>query len=77
MNAKLLYLCIGLLFLLHQDFWFWDDATLVFGAVPIGFLYHIAYCFAASGLMFALTRLAWPAHLEEEVQTPEQPEAPR
>lgn len=68
MNAKVLYLLVAVLFVLHQDFWFWDDATLVFGTVPIGFLYHIVYCFAAAGLMYALTRMAWPEHLEREVQ---------
>lgn len=71
---RLLYLAIVVMYLLHQDFWFWDDATLVFGVVPVGFLYHIVYCFAASALLFALTRLAWPSHLEEEVQEVSQAE---
>jgi hypothetical protein len=65
---KLLYVSIGVLFLLHQDFWFWDDATLVLGFMPVGLLYHVLYTFAASALMFALTRLAWPTHLEEEAE---------
>jgi hypothetical protein len=71
---KLLYLCIAVLFLLHQDFWFWNDATLVFGFVPVGLFYHVLYTFAASALMFALTRLAWPTHLEEEAHASAPPE---
>ena len=40
------WLAIGavvLLYLLHQDFWFWRDARpLVFGFLPIGLFYHAA-----------------------------------
>jgi|RhiMetdeSRZDD1v2_1073273.scaffolds.fasta_scaffold01500_4 hypothetical protein len=61
----LLAAAIAALYVLHQDIWFWRSATpLVFGFLPIGLAYHGAYCIAASALMWALTRLAWPAHLE-------------
>lgn len=53
------------LYLLHQDFWFWDRARpLVFGFLPIGLAYHAAYCLTVAVLMWALTRFAWPSHLE-------------
>lgn len=65
MNHLLLAVAITALYLLHQDFWFWRDARpLVFGFLPIGLAYHAAYCLAVTVLMWALTRLAWPAHLE-------------
>jgi hypothetical protein len=52
---------------LHQDFWFWREARpLVFGFLPIGLAYHAAYCIAVAALMGALTRHAWPVHLEED-----------
>jgi len=55
------------LYALHQDFWFWRTARpLVFGFLPVALAYHAAYCIAASVLMWALTRLAWPSHLEED-----------
>jgi hypothetical protein len=55
------------LYLLHQDVWFWRVARpLVFGFLPIGLAYHAAFCLASALLMWALTRLAWPAHLEED-----------
>jgi hypothetical protein len=61
----LLVLAIAALYLLHQDFWFWRTAhPLVFGFLPIGLAYHALYCLAASLLMWMLTRIAWPAHLE-------------
>lgn len=59
------FLAIAALYLLHQDLWFWTEARpLVFGFLPIGLAYHAAYCIGAAALMFALTRAAWPAHLE-------------
>jgi hypothetical protein len=64
----LLYAAAGLLFVLHQDAWLWGDAGLVLGVVPIGLLYHILFCVAASFLMLALTRLAWPDHLDAEAE---------
>lgn len=57
---------ILLLYGLHQDLWFWRQARpLVFGFLPIGLAYHGAYCLAVSLLMWALTRYAWPSHLEK------------
>ena len=66
MRTVLLTLSVIALYLLHQDFWFWRDGTLVFGVMPIGLVYHAAYCVAASGLMWALVRFAWPRELEED-----------
>ena len=40
MKRKLVYVGIVLLFVLHQDFWLWEDTTLVFGFIPIGLAYH-------------------------------------
>jgi hypothetical protein len=57
---------ILLLYGLHQDLWFWIRARpLVVGFLPIGLAYHAAYCVAVSLLMWALTRYAWPSHLEQ------------
>jgi hypothetical protein len=63
----LLGLAIVALYALHQDVWFWRTAQpLVFGFLPIGLAYHGAYCVATAGLMWALTTMAWPSHLEED-----------
>ena len=62
----LLVIAVVGLYGLHQDIWFWRTARpLVFGFLPIGLAYHAAYCLAAALLMWALTRFAWPSHLED------------
>lgn len=57
---------IVLLIILHQDIWFWDDPTLVFGFMPIGLLYHAGISVAASVTWYLATIYCWPSHLEEE-----------
>lgn len=57
------------LYILHQDFWFWRTAhPLVFGFVPIGLFYHACFSVAASLVMWMLVKVAWPGHLEREVE---------
>src|SRR5688572_7413968 len=55
-----------LLYVLHQDFWFWREARpLVFGFLPIGLFYHAAFTVATSAVLWLLVKVAWPSHLEE------------
>jgi hypothetical protein len=62
----LLALAVLGLYILHQDWWLWKTARpLVFGFLPAGLAYHAAFCVASAALMWALTRHAWPSHLEE------------
>ena len=57
---------VVLLYVLHQDFWFWRDARpLVFGFLPIGLFYHAAFTVATAGVLSLLVTYAWPSHLEE------------
>jgi hypothetical protein len=66
LRVILLAAAIVALYALHQDLWFWRTARpLVFGFLPVGLAYHGAYCIAAALLMWALTTLVWPSHLEE------------
>lgn len=60
---RLLYAALALFFVLRYDLWLWDDARIV-GGLPAGLLFHVAYCFAAAGLLGLLVRYAWPAGLE-------------
>lgn len=58
-------MAIVVLYVLHQDVWFWETARpLAFGFLPVGLAYHGLYCLAAALLMWALTTFAWPSHLE-------------
>jgi hypothetical protein len=65
-----------LLFLLHQDFWWWDNATLVWGVLPVGMFYHILFSIAAALLWLCASRWAWPDHLEEWAAAGDSPAAP-
>jgi hypothetical protein len=58
---------VALLYVLHQDFWFWRAARpLVFGFLPIGLFYHAVFTAACSIVLWLLVKYAWPAHLEDE-----------
>ena len=67
MKQPLSILLVGLLYVLHQDFWFWRQARpLVFGVLPIGLFYHAAFTVATSVVLAILVRLLWPSALESE-----------
>ena len=63
-SATWVWVCAVVLFVIHQDFWFWDDATLVFGFMPIGLAYHAVFSIAATVLWACAVKFAWPAHIE-------------
>ncbi len=63
----LLYASLFVLYLLHNDLWYWNDARLVLG-LPIGLLYHFGFSVASSVLLFLLVTYAWPRHLEVETE---------
>jgi hypothetical protein len=51
--------------ILHQDAWNWDNASLVFGFLPVGLAYHAAYSLTAAAFWAVVMKFAWPKHLEE------------
>ena len=60
MNRKIVYIAAIALTILHQDFWLWDDPTLVFGFLPAGMAYHVVYSIATALLWFFALHFAWP-----------------
>ncbi len=56
---------IVLLLVLHQDIWFWNDGTLVFGFLPIGLFYHACLSIAAGVVWWMATKHCWPAEPPE------------
>lgn len=69
MKRILLIVAVVVVYVLHQDFWFWRSARpLVFGFMPIGLFYHAAFSVLAALLMWLLVKFAWPSHLEREVE---------
>jgi hypothetical protein len=74
MKRALLVIIVGLLYVLHQDFWFWRAAhPLVFGFLPVGLFYHACYTVATVLVMILLVRIAWPSELEEGVGDSDRP----
>ncbi len=68
-------LVIGLA-VLHQDFWFWGDTTLIFGFLPIGLAYHIAFSLTAASVWALAVRFAWPGEIEAWASEPRYDEGP-
>lgn len=69
MKRTLLVLVVVVLYILHQDFWFWLTAhPMVFGFIPIGLFYQACFSVAASLVMWLLVKYAWPSQLEREVE---------
>ena len=64
MNSKVIWITFIVLFFLHQDVWYWDDRTLVFGFLPIGLAYHALFSIAAALLWAAAVKWAWPSDVE-------------
>lgn len=80
MKRTLLIIAVIVVYVLHQDFWFWRTARpLVFGFIPIGLFYHACFAVLASLLLWLLVTYAWPSHLEQEIdsQTPPREEEAR
>lgn len=61
-----------LLLVLHQDNWFWEDDTLVFGFIPMGLFYHACISVAASITWFLATKFAWPRGLSDGEEASQQ-----
>jgi hypothetical protein len=77
--SRLVWCAFALLFLLHHDFWLWDNETLVLGFLPVGLLYHVLFSIAASALWACTLIFAWPDHIEEWANAPgrHQPHDPK
>ena len=59
------FLLALLLGVLHHDWWYWGDKTLLFGFLPIGLAYHALFSTLATALWAFAVFFAWPKGLEE------------
>ena len=56
--------------ILHYDFWYWGDRSLVLGFLPVGLAYHAGLS-AVSAVVWALAvRFAWPTNVEAWADAP-------
>ncbi len=53
-----------LLAVLHFDFWYWDDRTLLFGFLPVGLGFHAGFSVACGVVWFLAITFAWPSEVE-------------
>ena len=51
--TKTLIGLLALLYVLHNDWWFWDDSQLVLG-LPVGLFYHLLFCLVSASVLFLL-----------------------
>jgi hypothetical protein len=61
---------LALLVILHHDFWFWNDPTLVAGWFPIGLMYHVGLSIVAAAFWLFAVKCAWPTELVDEQPSP-------
>ncbi len=60
------------LFILHQDFWLKDDASLLFGFLPSSLAYHMVFTVLAAFGWFMVVKFAWPKFAEEQGEASEE-----
>ena len=65
-TRRLTALIVVTLLVLHQDLWFWDDATLLFGFLPVGLAWHALCSILCAVAWGAVVVFAWPHHLDDE-----------
>jgi hypothetical protein len=63
------WVLVLLLLILHQDNWLWDDATLLFGFMPITLAYHAGISISAGIVWYLATLYCWPPELEHAAGT--------
>jgi hypothetical protein len=54
-----------ILFILHQDFWWKDDPTLVFGVLPVSLAYHVVWTLLVALGWFLVGKFCWPHALDD------------
>ena len=59
---------VALLAVFHQDFWLWDDPSLVMGFLPAGLAWHAGFSVVSVVVWTLVVRFAWPADPFEEPQ---------
>lgn len=62
---RFVWVLAAVLAVLHYDFWYWDDRSLVLGFVPVGLAYQALYSLACGVTWYLAVVYAWPTHIEE------------
>jgi hypothetical protein len=78
-NLKVWIVSVALLLgALHQDFWLWDNAELLFGVMPVGLGYHALYSIVVALFWAVVIKVAWPSEpgADPELNDPPPPGEP-
>jgi hypothetical protein len=70
---KFTWVLFWVLFLLHHDFWWWSDPTVLFGFLPIGMAWHVGFSVATAMFWLMALRYAWPSEIEHWAEQPDEP----
>ena len=69
-SRRLVLLALVVLFALHHDLWWWDEAEpLVLGFIPIGLAWHALISFSAAIVWLLAVKFCWPKYLDDEDAT--------
>ena len=68
-TRRLVYAALFVVYLLHNDLWLWHDSRIILG-LPVGLLYHVGFCAAASGILYLLIRFCWPLPHQDSMTAP-------
>lgn len=60
-----IWLALAVLLVAHQDYWQWDDTSLMFGFLPYTLFYHAVISVLAAVVWFLAIVFCWPASLDE------------
>jgi hypothetical protein len=69
-NRILMWIMFAVLVVLHHDWWYWNDGTLLLGFLPIGLAYQMMISVAASALWGWAAFNAWPEHYDKLTAAP-------
>jgi hypothetical protein len=64
-KSKLIWSLVVVLLVLHCDFWFWSDRSLVLGFMPVGLFYQALISVLAALAWAVVVKYAWPTWIEE------------
>lgn len=56
---------IVVLGVVHYDFWYWEDTSLVLGFMPVGLAFHALISILAGLGWWMVVKNAWPSWVEE------------
>ncbi len=61
-------LLLIVLVILHQDYWQWNDTSVVFGFLPWTLVYHIGLSLAAAAVWYLAVTCCWPQWQDEQAE---------